>query len=246
MIIDPLILGTFSLYAIILAASAGLGLFLSWWLDPERRTLLIDAGLGLILIGLIGARAGFVIRNLDYFLIYPWKMPQLWLGGLTWPGALLGAAAALIGIYLIWKTPLTELLDSYLPLLGVVSTAIWITSWWTGSGYGPETSGWFGIPVQDLFGATAQRWPFPILGAVFSAGWTAAVILFPLKRDRKAGMRGLMGLLGLLVVEFLLSLFMADPAPIWWGFRRESWIAMILSLLTAGGLYLINAKDSNE
>jgi prolipoprotein diacylglyceryltransferase len=197
----------------------------------------------LILVSLIGSRAGFVIRNLDYFLIYPGKIPQFWLGGLTWSGALMGAVVALIGIHLIWKNPLGDLLDSYLPLIGAVSTAIWITSWWTGTGYGPETSAWFGISVQDMFGITAARWPFPVLGALLSAGWIAAAIFFPFKRGQKAGLRGLMGLVGLLAIELIFSFFMADPAPLWWGLRRESWIVMIMILLAAGGIYFLGKKD---
>ncbi len=246
MINQPLFLGTFSLFAIILTSSAALGLFISWWLDRERRTLIIDGGLGLLLIALIGARAGFVIRNLSYFADHPWQMPQFWLGGLVWPGALLAGGLALVGISLIWKEPLGELADSYLPLLGIVTASLWITSWWAGAGYGPETGAWFGIPVRDLFGVTASRWPFPILGALSSAGWAVGAVFFPIKRGSPSGYRALIGLSGLVVIRLVFSLLMADPAPVLWGLRRESWFSIGLVVLLAAGIYLLDRKEKNE
>ena len=246
MINQPLLLGTFSLYAIILTASAALGLFLSWILDQERRTLVIDAGLGMIMISLLGSRIGYLIRNLDYFLDHPGEMPQFWLGGLSWPGALIGGLIALVGIHLIWKEPLGELIDIYLPLMGLVSASIWLTSWWTGTGYGPETAAWFGIPVEDIFGQISRRWPLPIVGALFSAGWIAGVIFFPLKRGRKPGFRGLAGLLGIVLIATVISFIAVDPAPVLWGLRRESWIGILLSLIAVGGIYLLDRKEDND
>jgi prolipoprotein diacylglyceryltransferase len=242
---QPLLLGTFSLYAIILTGTAALGLLLSWILDNDRRTLVIDAGLGLILFSLIGSRIGYLARNLEYFLDHPGEIPQFWLGGLTWPGALIGGLIALVGVHLIWKEPFGELLDTYLPLMGILSTSIWLTSWWAGTGYGPETGAWFGIPVQDLFGQPANRWPFPVLGALLSAGWIAGVIFFPLKRGRKPGFRGLAGLLGLMVVVTVFSFFTVDPAPVLWGLRRVSWIGIFFVVITASGIYLLEKKEEN-
>ncbi|NQS90980.1 MAG: prolipoprotein diacylglyceryl transferase, partial [Chloroflexi bacterium] len=94
MITRPLFLGVLPPYAILLSISAALGLFLSWWLAKDDRPFLLDAGIGILTISLIGARIGFVIRNLTYFLKHVGEMPQFWLGGLSWPGALIGAVLA--------------------------------------------------------------------------------------------------------------------------------------------------------
>ena len=142
MITQPLFLGTFSLYAIILSSAAALGLLLSWLLVEDKRPFLLDAGSGIIVVSLISARVGFVLRNLSYFLEYPGQIPQFWLGGLSWPGALIGAVLGLVGIHLIWKESLGELADLYLPLLGVMSVGIWLLTWWSGIGFGPEVGAW--------------------------------------------------------------------------------------------------------
>jgi prolipoprotein diacylglyceryltransferase len=244
-ITDPLFLGTFPLYAISLSVTAALGLFLSWWIDAERRIFTLDAGLAIIGSGLLGARMGFVIRNFSYFLIDPLEMPQFWLGGLTWPGALLGSAGAIIGIHLIWKEPLGELADTYLPLFGTVVVGIWLLSWGSGTGYGPEIDSWFGIRVRDIYGVTTRRWPLPLLGAILSGAWTVATILFPLRRSRKPGFRAQLGIAGLILINLILSLFKVDPAPLLWGLRQESWFSLfILLIITA--IYLVFGKRNGK
>ena len=113
------------------------------------------------MISLIGARVGYVIRNFGFFLNHLIQIPQFWLGGLSWPGGLVAAAAALWGAHLIWKEPLGELADTYIPLLGTLVVAIWLTGWGAGIGYGPPTDAWFGIPVKDLFGVKDWDDPLP-------------------------------------------------------------------------------------
>jgi len=245
-ITQPLFLGTFSLYSIILSGTAALGLFLSWWLLEDKRTFAIDAGLGLIFISLLGARTGFVLRNLAYFLEYPGQMPQFWLGGLSWPGALIGAGLAVVGIHLIWKEPLGELADQYLPLMGVMAFGIWLMSWGTGIGYGPEVEAWYGITVLDIYGYSLVRWPLPILGALLSGGWIAGVILFPIKRQRDPGFRALIGMAGITAINGLISFFKVDPAPVLWGLRWESWFSIVTLIGIMTYFFITRKNEDNE
>ncbi|MCD6425519.1 MAG: prolipoprotein diacylglyceryl transferase [Anaerolineales bacterium] len=246
MITQPLFLGTFSLYSIILSGTVALGLFLSWWIAEDKRTFILDAGLGIILTSLLGARVGFVLRNLVYFLEHPGQMPQFWLGGLSWPGALIGAGLAVVGIHLIWKEPLGELADQYLPLLGMMAFGTWLVSWGTGIGYGPEVEAWYGILVQDLYGLSLKRWPLPILGALLSGGWTAGVILFPIKRQRDHGFRALTGTAGLLAINGVISFFKIDPVPVLWGLRWESWFSLISLAIIMIYLFMARTDEKDE
>ena len=246
MIIQPLALGTFTPYAIILSVSGAVGIVLSWLLAGRDREGHLDGGIVLVLMILIGSRLSFVVRNFPYFQSNPLEIPQFWLGGLSWPGALLGAAAGILLVHLIWKEPLGELIDSYLALYGTLAVGIWLTSWGTRAGYGPPTESWFGIRVTDIFGVVKRRWPLPILGAVLSAGWTAGVIFYPLNRQLRAGFRGLLGLSGLILLNGAASFFRVDPAPLIGGLRTESWISILLILAALAYFYWSRPKDHKD
>jgi prolipoprotein diacylglyceryltransferase len=229
-----------------LTCSAALGLSLSAWLVSERKRFVIDAGLGLTLVSLLGARIGYILLNLSFFKNHASQMPQIWLGGLSWPGALVGAGIALLGIHLIWKEPVGELADSYLPLIGTVAAAIWLTGWGAGIGFGSRTDAWFGIPVRDIFGIAENRWPLPILGAVLSVGWIAGLVLLPLKRWRvKPGWRAVLGTTGIVVINGVISLFRVDPAPLLLGIRGETWFSMVL-LVSIVGIFLNQRNSTNN
>lgn len=246
MIIKPLLWGTFTPYAMILAACAALGVMLSWLLAGKDRKGFVDGGIILAVSILIGSRLSFIVRDFSYFQGHPLEIPQFWLGGLSWPGAVLGAAAGILLVHLIWKEPLGELIDSYLAFFGLLAAGIWLAGWGSQSGYGPTTGSWLGIPVRDIFGQVRVRWPLPILGAALSAVWTAGVIFYPLKRRLNPGFRGMLGAAGLVFINGAASFFRVDPAPSLWGLRQESWLSL---LLFAGALlyfYLIRPKDDHE
>jgi len=242
-ITQPLILGLLPPYSIILTCSAALGLSLSGWMVAERKRFTVDAGIGLLFVSLLGARTGYILFNLSFFRNHADQMPQIWLGGLSWPGALMGAGIALLGIHLIWKEPLGELADSYLPMLGTVAVAIWITGWRAGIGFGPRIDSWFGIPVRDLFGVIENRWPLPILGAVLSAGWITGLVLLPLEQGNvKPGWKAVFGITGIVVINGVVSLFRVDPAPLLWGIRGEAWFSIALLVCIAG--FFLNQRNS--
>jgi prolipoprotein diacylglyceryltransferase len=243
-ITQPLFGGFLTPYSMIFSLCAAGGLVLSIWLSKENKFLLLDAGLGALFLSLIGARTGFVLRNLPYFKINPVEIPQLWLGGLSWPGALIGFTLALVAIHLLKKEPLGEMADSFLPLIGVMVLAAWLTGWWSGVGYGHQTSAWYGIAVRDILGLVSKRWPLPILGAVFSGAWIIGTILFPLKRVRKPGFRAVLAIAGLTGINLSLSFFREDPAPQFLSLRWESWFS-IAFLVCALALMFTQREKAN-
>jgi prolipoprotein diacylglyceryltransferase len=237
-ITQPLLFGLLPLYSVILTCSAALGLVLTTWMVKERKLYYFDLGIGILFVSLLGARIGYVLQNYYYFSEHIGEIFQFWLGGLSWAGALIGAFAALVGIYLIWKEPLGKLADIYLPLIGTTTVAIWLTGWGAGIGYGLQTESWIGIPVRDMFGNLEKRWPLPILGALLSAGWISGLIWIPFKsRMDHPGIRACLGLAGLALINAILSLFRMDPAPQLWGIRWETWLSLIMLGILIGWFY---------
>jgi prolipoprotein diacylglyceryltransferase len=244
MITEPLLGGFITLYALILSLSAVAGLAITIWLFKEEKILLLDTGAAVLVVSLFSARLGYIIQNFSYFKENLIKIPQLWLGGLSWPGAILGSLVALFAIHLIWKEPLGEMADRLLPLFGVMVLAVWLTGWGAGIGYGPVTESWFGIPVRDQVGLLTRRWPLPILGGLISAGWVVGAILFPLKKNHGAGSRALIAVIGVAGINFVCSIFRVDPAPIFLGLRWESWFSVLF--VVAGIIGLFTNRDSEE
>jgi prolipoprotein diacylglyceryltransferase len=244
-IAEPLVWELLPIYSIILALCAAAGLGLSAWLAEDRKRLLVEAGMGILFVSLLGARASYIIRNYQYFFDHAGQIPQIWLGGLSWPGALIGAGAGLWGVHRILKDQIGELADRLLPLFGFLVVAIWITGWGLGIGYGSLTAAWFGIPVKDIFGLKDYRWPLQIIGGILSGVWIAGSILFPIKRTREPGFRAVIGLAGVIGINGLISLFRVDPAPRLVGLRWETWISLIILGVIAGiyGLKRIKADD---
>ena len=170
----------FSLFSILISAGTILGLSLTAWRAADRKIFYVDAGIGVAFGALVGARAGFVLRNWGYFQNHAPEIPQIWLGGLAWPGAAIGGILALVAIGLTTKHHLGKLADALLPLLGTLTVSLWLANWVDGNAYGPLTDGWWGVPISDQFGEVARRWPLSAFGAtlsgalVFVAEWLGA------------------------------------------------------------------------
>ena len=66
--------------------------------EPIVEDELSDFAITILVSGLVGARLWFVILNWEYFYLHPLEIPQIWLGGQSIQGGLLGA---FLGSYLL-------------------------------------------------------------------------------------------------------------------------------------------------
>jgi prolipoprotein diacylglyceryltransferase len=76
----------------------------------------LDAGLWALLGGVVGGRAVYAAAAWPYFAAHPLEIPQVWLGGLSGPGA---AAGAVLGAGLFAarrRLPAGALASALLPL----------------------------------------------------------------------------------------------------------------------------------
>ena len=91
---------------------------------------------------------------------------------------------------------------------------IWLLSWGIKTGYGPAIDSWFGIPVQDIYGASLKRWPLPILGAVLTGGWITGSDPVSDQTPATAWIQGADRIqLVLSLLSGMISFFRVDPAP---------------------------------
>ncbi len=199
----------------------------------------IDEGLVVLLGCLFGGRVGHVIVHWAYYQAHWIEIPQVWTGGLSSVGALIGAVVFLILLALLTRQSMARLADRLLPMAAVVATAGWLMAWWSGSAYGPLADGkWWGLKVRDESGQLAARLPIQLLEAVFTlaAFWFVDRLRLP-EKPGLPGRRGRASAIWLLVMSLqllALAFIRADPGQFWNGLRVDIWVGLALSILSLG------------
>lgn len=226
-----------------LGGSLGL-LWMIWGVDSKQRAGRLDLGLGVLAGALIGARAGFVATSWPYFQSHKFEIPQVFLGGLSWAGAVGGGLLALIVIAGLTRQSLGETGDAVLPLLTTLSVCAWLGCWLDGCAYGKPVEAWWGLPARDEWGKVALRWPLQLAGALFSMGWFGTLSRF-IGRIRPGlafwtGVAGFSG--GMLLFTFLR----ADASLMWRGLRVESWAALVFIAFSALGFLVTFLRGAEQ
>jgi prolipoprotein diacylglyceryltransferase len=207
-------------------------------LAPDKHTARwIDQGLWLLLGALLGGRLVHVITTWGYYGERPLDIPQVWLGGLSGPGALAGGLLTLGLVALLTRQKLGVLADGYLPLAAALVVSAWLASWADGAAYGAETSAWWGLPARNEWGDLTRRMPLQMIAALLSlvVFWSANRYSDPFR----PGQASSLATIGLGMLILAVSLVRADPSPTWAGLRPESWAGLTFILLAAGA-YLVS------
>ena len=215
-------------FSFLLALSAGLGLAWAAWQAPEQQArAVVHAGLWASASAFLGGRAAYVAVNWEYYQIHPIEIPQVWLGGFSGAGALVGAA-----LFVLFARAYA---DALLPL----GTTQAIMGWLMGSAYGQSLP--WGLPFADEFGNFASRWPVQLIGVTLTL---AVFIPLDYTRPRLSpqGLAASLWLLGQAIIFLMLSFMRADPIPAWYGLRLEAWGAMIVAGIAILCLILIGLK----
>ncbi len=229
-------------FAVLVALGTVLGLaWVALRVSENRQVATLDAGLWALTGGLLAGRAGFVIAAWPHFQAHPLEIPQVWLGGFSGPGSILGAVLALGLAASLGALPLGRIADDLLPLALPVVLSVWIGCWLTGSAYGLPAQGWWALPARDEWGQVSARWPVQLLGALLTL---LLFFLLDLLQKRFSWMKqpgriSIVALLGLSLELFGLSYLRADPVQVWRGLRLDAWAALGL-LGVALAVLLIN------
>ncbi len=164
-------------FTALMALALGVGLALTW--AAARRAGLppadvLDVALVAVLVGVLGARAGYVTVNWDYYRSHTNEIAQVWQGGLAWhsglAGGVIGAAAASA-----WrKLDLRAVLSALTPGLMAGMALGWIGCCLAGAAYGrevfPGDRWWFlAADLPDMYGLRNPRFATQLLGAAWAA-----------------------------------------------------------------------------
>ena len=213
---------------------------------PKKLTFrYIDAALGVLLSALVVSRLAYVFTNWTYFRLHAGEIVQVWLGGLSAPGALLGAFLGVAILRARRTFHLGPLADGLLPLLGTLSIAAWLGCWSDGTAYGAPSTAWYALPAVDEWGAIAARLPVQLLGALLNLLLFIGLEQVQVRLHRP-GLAACLGLVGWGLIFFGLSFLRADPAQAWLGLRLEAWGALGVAAVGLVGITaLLTHKKHN-
>lgn len=246
-------------FALLLGLSGTLGL--SWVAlgAPEKKlNRYLNAGLILLLGGLVGGRAVYLALHWPYYQTYSSEILASYSGGLSWIGAALGALVSLVLYALIRRERLGVLLDGLFPMAALIVVGGWMACWLDGYAYGAPSSAWWAVPARDEWNLLTPRVPVQPLGALLSLGtlWLVDRLGARLSQRKQPNSRGpavqpglvaAFGTFCLALEVFLLSFLRADPSPVWQGLRLDAWAALAFTLLAGFAcLYLYLGMSSSE
>ena len=230
-------------FSLLLGLGAGLGLaWAAGRAKPRQVSGVLDAGFAGLLGALLGGRLVYVAVHWAYFAAHLGEIPQVQLGGLAWPGAMLGGGLALLLVARLTQVPFGRLLEALIPLATVLAVCIWLACWLEGIAYGPAVDAWWALPARDEWGVLTRRFPVQLLGAALTLG-LAWLVDRPSGRARGGLLQGLdhflpghtalLWVVGFSLILLALTLLRADPAPTWLGLRLDAWAALALLIPTA-------------
>jgi prolipoprotein diacylglyceryltransferase len=204
---------------------------------PRERITRVDDAIVLLMFALAGARLVYTLIRWPYFSQHLTEIPRIWLGGLDWPGSVIGSllAIGLIG-FLHKGSSRRQIADGLLPILCPVAVFCWLGAWFQNEAYGlPVSAGaWFGYPIVDSTGQTITRFPLQPVAAFFIIAVCA--IGQRLSENYIApGRKVSTGLLGFSTVMLASTFLRGDPSPLWLGYRYETWFAAAFLLIGLAG-----------
>jgi phosphatidylglycerol:prolipoprotein diacylglycerol transferase len=217
---------TIRTYTLLIDAGVAAGLFTLYRQAPAGRARRwFDAGLAATAGGLLGARLLYAAANWAYYASHLGEVFQIWLGGLAWPGAVLGALAG-AWLYCSRKPePFGPILDALALSIGLLSLLGWGGCWAAGCAHGYEITpgdlpAWLAAPAPDIFGVVAARWPTQLAGMAWSLMALAAIR--GTRHSRwPAGARGTYALSLVALGPLFLGFTRGDPMPLVGGFRLD-------------------------
>jgi prolipoprotein diacylglyceryltransferase len=226
--------------------TAGLILLLSVWIALARAEKtaprfqiqpdqFYNLALVILIAGLIGARLGFAMRNLDAFLASPGGLLSLSPQMLSlWDGVLIGALAGIVYAQRA-HISLRSALDALTPALAIVMAGVHLANLASGAAFGTPTHQPWGILLWGQLRHPVQL--YETLAALL-----IAVLVWPRAAGREPLPSGLRfaAFAGLTAFTRLLLEFFRGDGVLWIVNIRTAqavaWVVLALSLLAASRL----------
>jgi len=219
-------------FSLIVGLGASLGLLRVLRVSPPATRLRwLTAGSITLAGALFGARAGFIIAYHQYYFAHTQEILHIDQGGLSWPGAVIGAILfAWLGLRFLgfW---VSDGFDKISRMLLPAAAAIWLGAWLSGLAYGQALPGgtWWGMPTPDESGLVALRAPVQP-AAILSLILALLICEWLTHNAKKKGVKAAWMLFAFSIHSLLFSFMRYDSVQHLFGLRLDSWAAMAITI----------------
>lgn len=155
----------------IMMACAFMAAMLHWaWIGRREKRpagFWSDMAFWIMIGGILGARIGYILGNLDYFLAEPLKVIRIDEGGLVFYGGLIGCVLVVILLARRQREPVWSLADFAVGPLPLGHALGRIGCFLNGCCYGSETSCPVAVHMQDALRHPVQLYSFALNIALY-------------------------------------------------------------------------------
>jgi prolipoprotein diacylglyceryltransferase len=226
-----------NLFSLFIGLGVGVGLY--WSIKPNSQSPKIsrermNIALTSLIAAVVGGRIGYILLNSTYFQGHLIETVQIWLGGFSWLGSLIGTTLAILIVTKVKGISLLETTDNLIPLFTSTAIFFWIACWITGYAYGVEIDTWWGVPAADEWGDVSHRWPTQLFGISSILSMQFLIEYFQNRNwVKKPGAATGLILAGTAIIALCISHFRADPVPNWMGINLDVWFSIFIITLAA-------------
>lgn len=198
-----------------------------------------------VVVGFLGARAGYVATHLDRFFgpdasLAPWQVIAIWEGGLAFFGGIaFGAITALVMLHRM-QMPVLPFFDAAAVAVPAAQAIGRFGNWFNQELFGTPTDLPWALEVSP---AAAARAGFPdartfhptfLYEALLNLLAVAVILRLERRRDLRMGSAALLYLACYGVIRFLMELLRTDDQIVWaLGIRNNGWIALAVLVVAA-------------
>lgn len=192
----------------------------------------------------IGARLYFIAQNDPWsYIAAPWRVLQVWEGGLAFFGGLFGAIAA-CWIRMRSGLPFRRAADVFAPAVPVAAAIGRIACFLAGMDYGKATTLPWGIVYThpESYAPTDGIARHPVQAYELIGDLVIAGALLRMPRTLPTGALFLAYLVMFALLRFALFFVRGDVPAVAFGLANGHWTALVIFVIAAPALYLMLAR----
>ncbi len=208
----------------------------------------------LVVAGVMGGRALFVLYHLPYFMGNPYEIVAIWHGGWVWHGALIAGGLALSLYCRVYRISFLAAADLLAPGMAVGQAIGRWGNYFNQEAYGLPTDALWGIPIDAEYRLSGFEYathfhPTFLYEFALDLG-IFLTLLWLMKRRVLRYASGQVILLYLVLYSLgriAIELLRIDIVPIFWGLRAPIWCSILILFVSLGlGVFLLQKRKHRD